>query len=283
MKISTKKSLGQNFLINKGVLNKIINAAELNNSDVVLEVGPGTGILTEKLAEKADKVIAVEKDCRLIEFLKNKFSTKSAEINNRHIAAKVEIVEGDILKDFDILKYQSIKEGKYKIIGNIPYYLTSRLLRIILSSEEENKKISENQKGGKGSEIKTKWPKPNLIVLMVQKEVAQRIMAKPPHMNLLALTIQFYAKPEIISYVSRGSFQPMPKVDSAIIRLTPMLKTDPEKIIKVINLAKKAFSKKRKQLKNSIGQEILKKSNINLNKRPQELSPDEWLKIVTNY
>jgi len=197
--IHAKKSLGQNFLINKGVLDKVVNSAELDKNDIVLEIGPGKGILTNKLAEKAGRVIAIEKDHRLIESLKEMFLTKSVygEPVESAIAENVEIVEGDILK-FDISRFK-FKDSGYKIVANIPYYITSNLLRTIFE----------------------KWPTPKLIVVMVQKEVAQRIMAKPPHMNLLALSIQFYAEPKIISYVSKGSFRPQPKVDSAIVKLVP--------------------------------------------------------------
>src|SRR3989344_5972122 len=185
-----KKSLGQNFLVNPHILDKIISAAEISKDDVILEVGPGTGNLTKKLAEKAKKVIAIEKDHRLIEPLKQTFKNHS----------NVEIMRGDILDtktDF-VLQSPSLSD-KYKIVANIPYYITSNLLRTIFEA----------------------WPKPKLIVLTVQKEVAKRIVAKPPDMNLLALSVQFYSEPKIISYISRGSFRPMPKVDSAIIKLTP--------------------------------------------------------------
>src|SRR3989344_5100809 len=194
MKLFPKKSLGQNFLINQGILDKIIQAVEVEPEDIIIEVGPGTGNLTEKLAKKADQVIAIEKDRRLIELLKEKFKDSN-----------IEIVEGDALEvDIGNLLLSSIslaygRKVNYKVVGNIPYYITSNLLRTIFE----------------------KWPKPKLIVLTVQKEVAKRIVAKPPDMNLLALSVQFYSSPEIIGYISRGSFRPMPKVDSAIIKLTP--------------------------------------------------------------
>jgi len=214
-----KKSLGQNFLINAGILEKIVSVAELGPDDTVLEIGPGTGNLTKLLSEKAGQVIALEKDRWLIEELKKKFRNTNVEIS-----------EGDVLKYFDIWKYQSIKEKEYKIVANIPYYITSRLLRMIFEA----------------------WPKPKLIVLTVQKEVAKRIAAKPPDMNLLALSVQLYAEPKIVSYVSRGSFSPMPKVNSAIIKLTPhgqLPSTDPAKLFKLIKVG---FSGKRKQLVNNL-------------------------------
>lgn len=252
-----KKSLGQNFLVNRGILDKVISAAEITEKDTILEIGSGTGILTEKLAQEAGRVIAVEKDHRLVELLKKKFSTKST---NSAIAECVDIVEEDILK-FQSQDY-GLKDSKYKIVGNIPYYITSHLFKTIFEE----------------------WPMPKLIVLMVQKEVAQRIMAKPPHMNLLALSVQFYSEPKIISYVSKGSFRPIPKVDSAIIRLVSKNEKwimDYEIRGKFFKLIKTAFAGKRKQLKNTIGLEILKKAKIKPESRPEELSLENWIRIAS--
>ncbi|MFN3302081.1 MAG: 16S rRNA (adenine(1518)-N(6)/adenine(1519)-N(6))-dimethyltransferase RsmA, partial [Patescibacteria group bacterium] len=164
-----------------------IKSANLSKDDVVLEIGPGTGILTLELAKRAKKVIAVEKDEKMIEILKDVL--KNSGIQN------VQIIKGDILK---LLTSHFQLPTSFKVVGNIPYYLTSRLLRNLLELKK----------------------KPKLIVLMVQKEVAQRICAKPPKMNLLAVSVQFYGKPEIVSYVSKKSFWPRPKVDSAIIKIS---------------------------------------------------------------
>src|SRR3989338_5213899 len=254
MKLFPKKSLGQNFLINQGILDKIIQAVEVEPEDIIIEVGPGTGNLTEKLAKKADQVIAIEKDRRLIELLKEKFKDSN-----------IEIVEGDALEvDIGNLLLSSIslaygRKVNYKVVGNIPYYITSNLLRTIFE----------------------KWPKPKLIVLTVQKEVAKRIVAKPPDMNLLALSVQLYSEPKIISYISKGSFRPIPKVDSAIIKLSPHPSIDTESVKKVLLLAKKAFAGKRKQLKNTVELDLLIKSRIKPESRPQELSLTDWLKIVS--
>ena len=242
-----KKSLGQNFLINSGILNKIVSAAEINPNDVVLEIGPGKGTLTKLLADKAKKVITIEKDSRLISPLKE----FSKDFSN------IEILENDILK-FNPANC-SLLTAHYKIVANIPYYITSHLLKIIFE----------------------KWPKPKLIILTVQKEVAKRIIAKPPDMNLLALSVQLYSEPKIISYVSKGSFRPIPKVDSAIIKLTPHPSIDTESVKKVLLLAKKAFAGKRKQLKNTVELDLLIKSRIKPESRPQELSLTDWLKIVS--
>lgn len=247
MLFKARKSLGQNFLINPGILDKIVTAAELDKNDTVIEIGPGTGVLTEKLTEKSSRVIAVEKDRRLIEKLKEKFKN-----------VNVEIIEKDILK-LDV--EELIENSPYKLIGNIPYYITSHLLKTIFE----------------------KWPTPNLVLLMVQKEVALRITAKPPRMNLLALSVQFYAEPKIVSYVSRGSFRPMPKVDSAIIKLVPLRQSrvvDNESKDKFFKLIKTAFAGKRKQLKNTIGLEVLNKAGIKPKSRPEELSMNDWINIT---
>ena len=258
LSVAPKKSLGQNFLVNRGVLDKIVAAAEIQKDDIILEVGPGTGNLTEKLASVAKKVIAVEKDRRLIGQLKIKFEKNG----------NIEIIEKDILK-FNPEQY-SLKNGGYKIVANIPYYITSHFLKTVF----------------------TKWLQPKLIVLMIQKEVAQRIMAKPPHMNLLALSVQFYAEPKIVGYVSRGSFQPMPKVDSAIIKLTPknnnrLLTIDNGHFFKVIRAG---FSEKRKQLLNNLAKNfdttkekiknIFSSAGIKEKARAENLSLQEWEKLA---
>ena len=261
--IIPKKSLGQNYLVNRGVLDKIVETAEISKEDLVLEVGPGTGNLTEKLSERANQVVAIEKDSRLIKSLKERFKDSN-----------VEIEEGDILKvDIRTLLDHRIPLSKasgnvgYKIVANIPYYITSNLLRSIFE----------------------KWPRPELIVLTVQKEVAKRIVVKPPDMNLLALSIQFYSDAEIISYVSKGSFRPIPKVDSAIIKLTPRdqpLLTDPKMFFKLIRAG---FSGKRKQLVNNLAknfgmikEDILKvfeKIGIEPAIRAENLSLNQWIEL----
>ena len=241
-----KKSLGQNFIINLGVLDKIVSAAELSPDDTVLEIGPGTGNLTKLLSEKAGHVITIEKDSRLIENLQEKFKDSS-----------VEIIEADILK-FRIENLKLLPAG-YKIVANIPYYITSNLIKTVFE----------------------KWPKPKLIVMTIQKEVAQRIVAKPPDMNLLALSVQLYSGPKIISYISRGSFRPIPKIDSAIIRLEPRADSfDQEITQRILHLARKAFAGKRKQLKNTLGANLLTKVGLNHQVRPEELTLDDWLKLA---
>lgn len=261
MKISPKKSLGQNFLINAGILEKIVNAAELNLDDTVLEIGPGTGNLTKLLSEKAGRVIAIEKDYRLIEELREKFKNTNVEI------VEADILKLEINKLFENCKLK-IVNCDYKVIGNIPYYITSHLLKTIFEE----------------------WPRPELIVLTVQKEVAQRIVAKPPDMNLLALSIQLYSDPKIVGYISKGSFRPMPKVDSAIIKLTPKnnehgaMSTD-----HFFKLIKAGFSGKRKQLVNNLSKnfgmmkenlfKVFAQIGIKPDIRAENLSLDQWIEL----
>ena len=277
-----KKSLGQNFLINSGVLHKILSSAEISKDDVILEVGPGKGTLTEELAKKAGRVIVVEKDRRLIDFLKEKF------IDYKN----VEIIEGDVLM-LDISNF-NFHISSYKVVANIPYYITSHFLRMMLED----------------------WPRLSLAVLMVQKEVAQRMMAKPPEMNpvrsktpgasagharragrtssgmnLLALSVQYYADVEKVMDVSRGSFRPMPKVESAVIRLNPKSEArNPKEAEMLFGIAKKCFAGKRKQLITTLpaaieksGEEtraLLIKLNVDPMARPETLRLEDWLNLL---
>lgn len=170
--LHAKKGLGQNFLIDGNILKKIAAAAELTPTDTVIEVGPGLGILTETLAEQAGKVIAVELDNNLAEILKTNFPDSD----------KVTVINGDILKinPADILR----KQTEYKVVANLPYYITSAVIRHFLEAPV----------------------KPETLVLMVQKEVAQQITAKAGEMSLLSVSVQLYGKPAIVSKVAAGCF-----------------------------------------------------------------------------
>ncbi|MDD2730786.1 MAG: 16S rRNA (adenine(1518)-N(6)/adenine(1519)-N(6))-dimethyltransferase RsmA [Candidatus Portnoybacteria bacterium] len=254
-KIKPNKLLGQNFLVDKNVLAKIIAAADLFKNDTVLEVGPGKGILTRELAVRASRVVAVEKDRRLAPLLQESF--KNAE--------NIKIVQADILK---FLKSWPVEN--YKVVANIPYYLTSRLIRLLLESPRP----------------------PRQIVLLVQQEVAQRICSKPPEMSLLAIAVQFYAQTKIIAKVPRGAFWPRPRVDSAIIKITPYGQPcDKSFVHRFFRLAKAGFSQPRKQLQNNlrnglkIDQEkisaALKSLKIKPTQRAESLTLDNWLKLVT--
>jgi len=280
-KFKTKKSLGQNFLINPHIIDKIVVAAQIKKSDIILEVGPGTGNLTRELAKKAGKVIAIEKDVRLLEPLRDNFRDKP----------NIEIIEGDILK-FDIetlfrnLKLE-IRNSDYKVVANLPYYITSNFIRTVFDKwsrpSVEDPRFSKTESG----------PRPELIVLTIQKEVAQRIMAKPPHMNLLALSVQYYSEPEIIGYISKNNFRPIPKIDSAIIRLSVKSKAQNEKeteaVFKIIRLG---FSEKRKQLASVLSKKLkrsreeialaIEKSGISPKVRAENLSFEQW-NTLQNY
>lgn len=255
--ISPNKRLGQNFLISPLVYKKIIAAAKIKPSDTVVEVGPGLGILTEYLASSCGKLVAVEKDALLAQHLESKFTTNF----------KVKIVNQDILK-FKPSDFSLQPEG-YKVVGNIPYYLTSHLFRIIFES----------------------WPSPELVVFMVQKEVAKRIVASPPEMNLLAVSVQYFGEPEIVDYVSKNNFYPAPKVDSAIIKIEVKNRKQEHTLEKAFfKLARVGFSTKRKQLVNSLSTGLkmpkekvlagLFSAGIEHIRRAETLSLKEWEKLA---
>jgi len=251
--IKPSKRLGQNFLVDKSVLKKILEAAELSSKDVVLEIGPGLGILTVELAKRVKKVIAVEKDKKMCKVL--------LEMLDAGNVRNVKVVNKDILK---IPDYE-LRITDYKLIANLPYYITSPVIRKFLEANPPA--------GG-----------PKLMVLMVQKEVAQRICAKPGNMSILAVAVQFYAFPKIISYVSKKSFWPQPKVDSAVLKIVPrksMLLSAPSRD-KFFELVKTGFSSKRKMLKNNlkIEENALKKIGLNPKARAENLSVEDWLKLL---
>ena len=250
------KKLGQHFLVNKKVLEKIIESANLQPNDIIFEIGPGIGVLTQELVKKTRKVIAIEKDPKMIEILKEVLN----DFNN------VEIVQGDILKINP--RYWLPITGYYKVVANLPYYIVSPVIRKFLES---------------------KYP-PKEMILMVQKEVAQRICSKPPDMNLLAVSVQFYSKPEIIAFVSKKSFWPQPKVDSAIIKITvnrKQLIVNRNLFFKVV---KASFSQPRKQILNNLSKGLklnkekvkswLLENNILPTQRAETLSIQDWLNLA---
>jgi len=258
--IKPLKRLGQNFLIDKNVIKKVIRTAELKPADVVLEIGPGIGALTQEIAKSAGKVIAVEKDPRLVERLKKDLK----EFKN------IKIVQGDILK-FQIPNSKLQTNSKfqiqnYKIVANLPFYITAPVIRKFLESKHP----------------------PKEMILIVQKEVAQRICAKPPNMSILALSVQFFAKPKIVSYVSNKSFWPKPKVDSAIIKIVPERKYKVNKKL-FFKIVKAGFSHPRKQLANNLSKELklnkkevndlLLKNNIKPSQRAETLFINDWIKL----
>lgn len=257
--ITPARSKGQNFLINENTYNEIIKAAELNKDDVALEVGPGLGFLTAALAKRVKKVIAVELDDKLVEVLRTGLAAQGIK--------NVEVVNGNIL-DFGI-KISDL--NNYKIVANLPYNITSIFLRKFLTAEH----------------------KPSMMVLMLQKEVAERIVAEPGKMSLLAISVQYYARPEIIKIVPKNNFWPTPEVDSAIIKLTinNLQLTINEKDF--FRLVKIGFSARRKMLKNNLAnglhvdceevEKILTASGSNPKIRAQDLSVSDWKKIFGKF
>jgi len=246
------KRLGQNFLVNKGVLKKIIEASNLSENDTILEIGPGIGNLTLELAKIVKKVIAVEKDITLTRILNDELRIKNVK--------NVEVIQEDILK-IQHTKYQ-ILNTKYKVVANLPYYITSPVIRKFLEIENP----------------------PKEMILMVQKEVAQRICSSPPDMSLLAVSVQFYAKPEIISYVSKNSFWPVPKVDSAILRIAPLINTDKRLIDTDLffKIVKAGFSQPRKQLINNLSRGLkMKKEEIKSWLLENKIQPEQRAETLT--
>ena len=250
-----KKQLGQNFLINDEIVAEIVKAGEISPDDTIIEVGPGTGILTEELVKTGAAVLAIEKDFDLITKLKRNIGEPK----------NLKIVHQDALW-FDLSNV-----AKYKVVANIPYNITSPLIRKFLEGDS----------------------KPELMVLTIQKEVAERITAKPgsSERGLLTIIVEFYADAEIIMEVSRKNFYPVPKVDSAVIKLTvnrkPSTKNvEPKMFFKIV---KAGFASKRRQIHNSLAatfhwtQEetkgILMEAKINSTDRAEDLTLQNWLKL----
>jgi len=257
--IEPTRSRGQNFLIHEETYMKIIESANLDETDTVLEVGPGLGFLTMELARRVKKVIAVELDDKLARVLKRRL--QEMEIDN------VEVINQNVLdlNDEDLKKYK-----KYKIVANLPYNITSVFLRKFLTFNYS----------------------PEFMVLMLQKEVAERIVAKPSKMSVLAISVQYYANAEIaVDRVEKDYFFPKPEVDSAVIRIDlkkDKIPKDNEKDF--FRLVKIGFSQKRKMLKNNLSngynidmhraEEILENIGLNKKTRPQELSIEDWSKLL---
>ena len=250
------KGLGQNFLQDPLALERIVEVAEIQPTDTVLEIGPGLGSLTRYLAASAKEVVAVELDTNLLPPLKKILSPYD----------NIRLIHGDILK---LSPSELLDEANYVVVANIPYYITSAVIRHLL----------ENDK------------KPRRIVLTVQKEVAQRICAKPGDMSLLALSVQVYGKPRIAARISAGAFFPAPKVDSAVLTVdiypTPLIK--PNLLNTFFQLIKAGFSQKRKTLRNSLSSglhispvesaDLLTRANIDPQRRAETLSIEEWERL----
>jgi 16S rRNA (adenine1518-N6/adenine1519-N6)-dimethyltransferase len=258
--LHANKGLGQNFLQDLTALDKIILAAEIQPDDVVLEIGPGLGSLTRYLALSAKTVIAIELDQELIPVLE----TVLAPYPNARV------VEGDILQ----VHLASLVDGDdYLVVANVPYYITSAIFRHLLETS----------------------PRPRRMVLTIQKEVAERICAKPGEMSLLALSVQVYGQPKIAAILPAEAFFPVPKVDSAIIRvdMLPQPRIPFPLLDTFFQMAKAGFSQKRKTLRNSLSAglrlspseagQLLVQSGIDPMRRAETLSLDEWGALCQQY
>lgn len=265
-KIIAKKSLGQNFLRSKLALSAMIEAGKVSANDTVLEIGPGQGTLTEKLLETGAKVIAVEKDDRLIDFLNEKFAKEIA-------SGQLKIIHGDILEldlrsVFSNSPSTSSGQPAYKLVANIPYYITGQIFRKFLSGNLP----------------------PEKIVIMVQKEIADRIVARDGKESLLSLSVKVYGNPKKIMKVEKENFSPKPKVDSVILLVDNISKyffkdISEEKFFEII---KAGFAHKRKilsaNLKNLLGnnaQKIFLELDIPEKARAEDLTLLDWKKIVS--
>ncbi|MFA5054973.1 MAG: 16S rRNA (adenine(1518)-N(6)/adenine(1519)-N(6))-dimethyltransferase RsmA [Dehalococcoidia bacterium] len=252
-----RKGLGQNFLVDKHALDRIVAAAKLTPDDYVVEVGPGLGVLTQELAKEAGRVVAVELDRTMAAALREKF----ADSNN------VEIIEADIL---DCAPESLVPSDRdYKVVGALPYNIASAVLRRFLEAGR----------------------KPTVIVAVVQKEVGQSIAAKPGDMSLLSVGVQLYGKPAIVKIIPPRSFYPQPKVDSAIVHIDvyrdPPVKVDDEAAF--FNVVRGGFSTPRKQLRNSLSHglriapneagDILDGAGIDPKRRAETLSIAEWAEL----
>jgi 16S rRNA (adenine1518-N6/adenine1519-N6)-dimethyltransferase len=253
--MKAKKSLGQNFLNSKSALKSIIDTSDLNSKDIILEVGPGKGVLTEELLKIAEKVLVVEKDHRLIPFLEEKFQKEIREEN-------LVLIEKDIL-DFDL----NTLPNDYKVIANIPYYITGQILRMILGVENQ----------------------PKLITLLVQKEVAERIVAKDGKESLLSLSVKAFGDPKLVTKVPRGAFSPAPNVDSAILNIKNISKDRLGNISEAVffEILHLGFAHKRKQLLANLSQkysrekilEIFSKLNLSLQIRAEDIDLKTWIEL----
>ena len=257
--LKPRKSLGQHFLVDEEVLRAVASAAELTTNDVVMEIGPGLGVLTRELAKRAGQVVSVELDS----FLSSALRQTLASLEN------VTVVDGDILQLEPAALLQGHKAANYKVVANLPYYITSAVLRHFLEAKL----------------------KPQIMVVMVQKEVAEAIVAKPGRMSLLSVSVQFYGEPRIISYVPARCFYPAPKVDSAIVKIElysqpPAEVTDRESFFELVRAG---FSAPRKQIGNSLAQglklpkaeclSLLRKTSIVPQRRSETLTLEEWAKL----
>ncbi|MCJ7531771.1 MAG: 16S rRNA (adenine(1518)-N(6)/adenine(1519)-N(6))-dimethyltransferase RsmA [Anaerolineales bacterium] len=254
------RRLGQVFLVEPIALQRVVEAAEILTDDSVLEIGAGLGSLTRYLAAAASKVVAVEVDERIMPALQEILTPFT----------NISLVYGDIL---ELDPAELMGQAGYLVVANIPYYITSVIMRHLLETRL----------------------RPQRVVLTVQREVAGRICAQPGEMNLLALSVQVYGKPRISAYIPAGSFYPLPKVDSAVIRVdiypTPVIPYT--KLDLFFRLAKAGFSQKRKTLRNALVgglawkteqvEQLLQAAGIDPRRRAETLSLEEWQRLVEGF
>lgn len=245
--IIPKKTLGQNFLVDKNVLEKIIANIDVSKKDTVLEIGPGLGMITKRL-DKETNIIAIEKDSLFVKIL-NTFDLKNTEV-----------IEMDVL---DYIKENKLND--FKVVANLPYYLTSFLIRNLLEREDQ----------------------PKEIYLIIQKEVAERICVKD-RMNLLSISVNYYAEAKKLFTISKNSFWPAPKVSSALIKIIPRREysKDDKMFFKMI---KAGFSSPRKKILNNLSNGLkidkkeiknkLEKAGVNIEARAESLSIEDWIKV----
>jgi len=272
-----KKYLGQNFLRDEKILKKIVEIASIKENDSILEVGPGTGALSFEIAKKTKNFIMVEKDKFLAEKIARDLQFPIIDMEkqkekNWKFENKKGVIEGDILKINLVELIEKNCFQNYKLVANIPYYITSPILRLFLETAYS----------------------PEEMILMTQKEVAERITAQPGQMSILSLSAQYYSRTELLFYVGRESFSPVPEVDSAVIRITPAKKNRKKEENKIFfRLVKAGFSSRRKTLLNNLSNsfhldkkivaEKIKKAKFNPAQRAQELSVRDWEEIVNQF
>ena len=255
--VRAKKALGQNFLKSQQALVDIIRAGEVNEKDTVLEIGPGKGALTERLLAHAGKVVAIEKDTELFTFLSEKFAD---EIKNK----KFILLNDDVL-EFDEAKF--FAKEKYKLIANIPYNITGAILKKFLSSDVQ----------------------PNKMVLLVQKEVAERIVARNGKESILSMSVKAYGTPKYIAKVPARYFSPAPKVDSAIIAIQDISKSrfaSREEENNFFSVLKAGFAHKRKMLAGNLAdigikaEELFPACGIDMKARAEDITLDAWMRLA---
>lgn len=259
-KIKPKKLLGQNFLRDTGIVEEIIRVADIGKDDRILEIGPGDGALTAHLVSRAGQVSAIELDAELIPRLSERFQ----ESDN------LSLLEGNIL-DLDVNQYvaeSGFEDGKYKVVANIPYYITAPIIRLLLSLSV----------------------RPECIVLMVQDAVAERLVAPPGKMSMLSVMAQYYSDVRKEIFVPKTAFYPVPKVDSAVVRFIPKRAFDKDGDRKLFRVVRAGFAARRKTLANNIAssfripraevESMFSVLGLEPMVRAQELHVEDWEKLA---